>query len=155
MCNRIIFWRFSRMGFLGLFGDHKKETQNAISYLTDTTMNTIVKVKSDCASNTSLTQDLAINIGSDDVIKACLAIAGNTPESIAACAAFKTKGAVVDGISQDANVVTITSCKMDTNTTAALQQQLTAQIDQKLKQTDDAAGSALKSLFTALNTTGD
>ena len=132
---------------MGLFGNHSTSTTNAISYLTNTTLNTLVSIQQDCQATTSALQSQQIAVGtSDAVMSAC--INKFTP---AECQTLMSSGLSVAGISQTLTAVNVADCTMQNQTLTSLQSQLTSAIDQKMDQTDDAVGSALKDVVNLFN----
>ena len=133
---------------MGLFGNHSTSTTNAISYLTNTTLNTLVSIQQDCQATTSGLQNQQITVGtSDAVMSAC--INKFTPDE---CKTLMSSGLSVAGVTQQMTAVNVANCTMTNNTLTSLQAQITSAVDQRMNQSEDGVASALKDMVNLFNT---
>lgn len=129
------------------FGKHTTTTTNMMSFLSSTTLKTIVKINNKCLANTTALQNQEIRVGtSDAVMLACLGKFSPTD-----CSMLMSKGVEAFDIKQDSDIQNIVSCKIDNKMLNDLQAQLKQQIDQKMNTSDDGVGAALKTLVSVFN----
>lgn len=130
---------------------HSSSVTNATSVLSSMMFNTVVSIKQTCQSNAAGVQNQAITVGTDDaVLTACLA-----KWSPADCAIVMSTGLSVFNVNQNAKVVQITQCSMDSTIISQLQASLTDQINQQLAKTTDGVTDDVKSLIQSTQNTND
>ena len=143
--------------FSNIFGSgdtsHTNTTSNMVSYLASTTINSVTSNQTDCNATINATQTQTINVGTDTgPLETCLKIPGVKPSD---CATIMNKGLSAYGITQSADIKSVSNCSVSNDTANKVQADLANQIDQKMAQSNDDVGSALNSLVTAFNKTSN
>ena len=143
--------------FSNIFGggdtSHTNTTSNMVSYLSSTTIDSVTTNQTECLSTATATQSQTINVGTNDTaLLTCLKLPGIKP---ADCAAIMNKGLSAYGITQNANLKSVSNCTVSSETANKVQADLANKIDQKMAQSNDDVGSALNSLVTAFNKTSN
>lgn len=119
---------------------------NTATFCSDIVFNTVVSNKTTCGTTSTTTQDQQISVDNSGLAKALQVCYANNPGNGQYCNALVAAPLTVDGATQGADITLSTTCSVDSSTTAAVQQNMAAQVENKINQTGDAVGEALKSL---------
>lgn len=128
---------------------NSKSITSTAAFISDITTNSIVNSQTSCKSSTSVNQNQAISVDNSGVVAlqtACIAAGQNARD----CAALIGSGTTISNVSQDAAVTISSGCQVDTKTQAAVANDLTNNIMQKIQSSSDDVGDALKSMATAI-----